>query len=70
MSSLVAVLQEKDESVSKLGGELEKKQGFAKMQEMASAFFKFEPPNVSGIWDATKQAKFHAKLATFLSSSR
>ena len=70
ISSLIAVLQEKDEGVSKLGGEPDKKQGCAKMQEMANTFFKFEPPNVSGIWDTSRQASFHAKLAKFCSSSR
>ena len=70
VSSLIAVLQEKDESVAKLGGEPDKKQGFAKMQEMANTFFKFEPPNVSGIWDVSRQAKIHAKLANSCSSSR
>ena len=70
VSSLIAVLQEKDESVAKLGGEPDKKQGFDKMQEMADTFFKLEPPNVSGIWDPSRQAIFHAKLAKVCSSSR
>lgn len=69
-TSLIAVLLEKDEGVAKLGGETDKKIGFAKMQEMAEAFFKLEPPNVTGVWDPSRQATFHSKLFQVCSSSR
>lgn len=69
-SSLIAVLLEKDEAVAKLGGESDKKLAFAKMQNMAETFFKLEPPTFAGVWDASRQASYHAKVSQVCSSSR
>ena len=69
-SSVIAVLLEKDESVSKLGGETSKTLAFEKMQKMAANFFKLEPPSVTGIWDVGRQAKYHDQINQVCSASR
>ena len=69
-SSVIAVLLEKDESVSKLGGEISKTLAFEKMQSMAAKFFQIEPPAVTGIWDVVRQAKYHDQINQVCSASR
>ena len=70
-ASFIAILQEKDEAVAKLGGENDKKEAFAQMQSNAEEFFQnLQLPNISGIWDHKKQALFHEKINQVCSSSR
>ena len=62
-SSIIAVLLEKDEGVSKMGGQSNKVLAFEKMQQMATKFFnQLEPPSVVGIWDLVRQAKCHDQI--------
>ena len=70
-SSIIAVLLEMDEGVSKMGGQSNKVSGFDKMQNMASKFFsQLEPPSVTGIWDVVRQAKYHDQIKQVCDASR
>lgn len=70
-SSVIAVLLEKDEGVSKMGGQSNKVLAFEKMQQMATDFFnQLEPPSVVGIWDLVRQAKCHDQIKQVCGVSR
>ena len=70
-SSIIAVLLEKDEGVSKMGGQSNKVLAFEKMQQMATDFFnQLEPPSVVGIWDLVRQAKCHDQIKQVCDVSR
>ena len=69
-SSLICVLIEKDEGVSKLGGESSKVLAHEVMTKTAEAFFKLEPPTFTGIWDQFRQDTFHKKIEALSNSSR
>ena len=70
-SSVIAVLLEKDEGVSKMGGQSNKILAFEKMQQMATDFFnQLEPPSVVGIWDLVRQAKCHDQIKQVCGVSR
>ena len=70
LASLICVLIEKDEGVSKLGGETSKILAHELMAKMAETFFKIEPPPFTGIWDQFRQNTYHSKIEELSNSSR
>lgn len=68
--NLIAVLIEKDEGVSKMGGESSKALAFEKMLQVAGSFFEIDFPSVIGVWDHERQARFHGIMEATCKESR
>lgn len=68
-TSVIGVFLERDEAVTRMGGEATKSLAIDKMLATAAKFFSIEPPSVSGIWDKHRQRAFHNLLSEYCAAS-